>query len=91
MQRELDEELEKMPIDDKPEFVGIISEDVTDVGKVHLGAVFRILTRTPDRYLPGEELSQFSWYDSDSLHRLNLELWSTLTLSLIRVSQRSVS
>ncbi len=83
MERELDEELIKRPAGDKAEFVGVISEDITDVGSVHLSAVFRILTRTPESYLPGPELSQFQWAGNKEVSQLNLELWSELALSLI--------
>jgi len=83
MQRELSEELNQQCKTDLPVFEGVISEDLTDVGKVHLGAVFRILTREPDQYLPGDELFDFSWKKTQELETLNLELWSTLALELI--------
>ncbi|MBC8439400.1 MAG: phosphoesterase [Deltaproteobacteria bacterium] len=83
MERELKEELDQWPKKDLPFFVGVISEDVTDVGKVHLGAVFRILTSTPEKFLPGSELFQFTWEKTRNLEQLNLELWSKLALKLI--------
>ncbi len=84
MQRELDEELEKMPGEISPKFIGVISEDITDVGKVHLGAVFTITANNPEDFLPGEELFQFKWAKTDTLDQLNLELWSTMALNLIK-------
>jgi len=83
MIRELDEELIKRPSLDQAEFSGIISEDITDVGSVHLGAVFRILTQTPESYLPGPELFRFQWVKTNKLNQFNVELWSQLTLALI--------
>jgi len=83
LERELTEELIKRPNLDQKEFCGVISEDVTDVGSVHLGAVFRILTQTPESYLPGPELSQFQWAKTKDLNQLNMELWSELALALI--------
>ncbi len=83
MERELDEELIKRPPLDQAKFVGIISEDITDVGSVHLGAVFQIITKTPELYLPGPELSQFQWAKNKELTQLDLELWSELALALI--------
>ncbi len=83
MERELNEELDQMPENSSPEFIGVISEDITDVGKVHLGAVFRIETNSPEKFLPGEELFQFIWEKTNSLHQLNLELWSTMALELL--------
>ncbi len=84
MQRELNEELTQRPENDHPQFMGIISEDRTAVGSVHLGAVFRMLTRTPNAYLPGEELYQFTWQPTHELATLNLELWSEMALALIK-------
>ncbi len=83
MERELEEELYKRPDQDMAEFSGIISEDITSVGKVHLGAVFRILTKTPGAYSPGPELSMFQWTNTSDLIQLNMELWSELAMELI--------
>lgn len=83
MERELNEELIKRPSCDTAKFVGVISEDITDVGSVHLGAVFQIITRTPESYLPGPELSQFQWAGNKEVSQLNLELWSKLALALV--------
>lgn len=83
MERELSEELDQMPENSSPEFIGVISEDITDVGKVHLGAVFRMETNSPEKFSPGEELFQFTWAKTNSLYTLNLELWSTMALELL--------
>jgi len=83
MNRELDEELMKRPLNQTPRFMGTINEEETHVGSVHLGAVFTILTNTPKAFVPGEELADFTWVDTSFLPRLNLELWSTLALELI--------
>ena len=82
MERELTEELIERPMD-PIEFCGIINEEITDVGSVHLGAVFRILTQTPESYLPGPELCRFQWVKTKALNELNMELWSELALALI--------
>ncbi len=87
MERELDEELIQRPKTDRVEFSGVISEDITPVGSVHLGAVFRILTADPQAYLPGPELFGFKWIHTKTLSDLNLELWSELALSLINVEK----
>ena len=83
MDRELAEEVAQRPAGEEPIFKGIISEEITDVGKVHLGAVFQILTREPEAWLPGEELHLFQWVDTDSLGDRNLELWSDMALALL--------
>lgn len=83
MERELEEELIQRPGQDHAQFSGIISEDITPVGRVHLGAVFRILTQTPEAYLPGPELFQFQWTRTCDLPQMQMELWSKLALGLI--------
>lgn len=83
MKRELSEELIKMPANDSPVFTGVIGEELTEVGKVHLGAVFTILTDHPHEYVPGKELDQFHWADVNTISDFNLELWSTIALDLI--------
>jgi predicted NUDIX family phosphoesterase len=82
MQRELDEELILRPETDQAEFLGIINEESSPVSAVHIGAVFRIQTRTPEQYTPGPELHRFQWITSLNLDRLSLELWSNLALDL---------
>lgn len=83
MTRELDEELTGRPAGDSPDFCGMINEMVTDVGQVHLGAVFRIQTDMPDDYVPGPELTRFQWMQTSGLSSLNMELWSRLALELL--------
>ncbi len=83
MNRELDEELVQRPRSDQAHFSGIISEDITPVGRVHLGAIFRITTNTPAAYVAGPELHRFHWIETEKLETLNLELWFQLALELI--------
>ncbi len=83
MIRELGEELIRRPAADEPVFCGIINEMITEVGQVHLGAVFQILTRVPDVYVPGPELARFHWMATRGILSLNLELWSRLALDLL--------
>ncbi|WP_321492304.1 phosphoesterase [uncultured Desulfobacter sp.] len=83
MQRELNEELTRQEPDDTTEFIGIISEDITPVGSVHMGAVFLIRTQNPEGYLPGDELHSFTWHETKTLWKLNMELWSELALELV--------
>ncbi len=83
MSRELDEELVSRPLSDPIEFAGIISEDITPVGCVHLGAVFKIITDSAKSYVPGPELHSFTWHPTKNIAQLNLELWSKLALELL--------
>lgn len=84
MMRELDEEFTERPSDDTPVFLGTINEDRTEVGSVHIGAVFRILTENLPAYTPGDELKDFKWLPTSRVHTLNLELWSVFALRLIQ-------
>ncbi|PIE63092.1 MAG: phosphoesterase [Desulfobacter postgatei] len=88
MQRELDEELTRRILSDPIEFIGVISEDITPVGSVHMGAVFLIRTQNPEGYLPGDELHSFTWHTTHALCRLDLELWSELALELVTQHNR---
>ncbi len=83
MDRELTEEISLRPSGENPEFIGMINEEITDVGRVHLGAVFRIITRFPRKIFPGPELADFSWEKTAEVNRKNLELWSRLALKLV--------
>ncbi len=87
MNRELEEELIRRPMADEPEFLGIINEDVTEVGSVHLGALYVILTQSSHLYEPGHELTGFHWVRKNALTDLNLELWSSMALELLMENQ----
>ncbi|MGD9731334.1 MAG: phosphoesterase [Desulfamplus sp.] len=89
MIREFNEEIISKPeYSFKPEFMGIINEELTDVGKVHFGVVFKIEAGSCDDFAAGEELVDFQWVKTDSLltdrcTQFNLELWSKLAIKLI--------
>ncbi len=85
IQRELDEELEKIGVGDKPVFAGVINEEATDVGSVHIGVVFMILTNNKNDYIGGDELVDFQWVETKKVSTLNLELWSKLAIELIDI------
>ncbi|MCK5101144.1 MAG: phosphoesterase, partial [Desulfobacteraceae bacterium] len=63
-------------------------EEETDVGSVHIGAVFRILTNNNNDYISGDELVDFQWIEIGKVYNLNLELWSKLTLELIELTSK---
>ncbi|MDY0222494.1 MAG: phosphoesterase [Desulfobacterium sp.] len=83
MMRELDEEMVKRPDNELPSFCGIINEEETPVGCVHLGAVFTLETQNPTLFIPGPELADFTWKRTETVTSLNLELWSRLALELM--------
>lgn len=83
MERELSEELCARPDVEPPVFLGVINEDTTDVGRVHIGAVFQIRAQAPERIVPGRELMDFQWIKTADTRKLTLELWSELALELL--------
>lgn len=88
MMREINEELNSMPPDIAPDFCGIINEERTSVGNVHMGLVYRLVIGDKDQIEPGPELDSFSWIKASNLSRLNLELWAQLALRLQCLSQK---
>ncbi len=81
--RELEEEIPRRPSDCLPVFYGVINEEKTNVGRVHLGLVYVVDAPDPALLDAGEELSDFTWVSAETVRGLNLELWSVLALDLI--------
>jgi len=79
--REMSEELIGIP-SGSLQFLGLINEEVTSVGSVHLGLVFCLEVEGPEQIVPGEELYRFCWKSSLELAGLKLEHWSHLALRL---------
>ncbi|OQY49511.1 MAG: phosphoesterase [Desulfobacteraceae bacterium 4572_89] len=82
MNRELDEEMISHPGTGSLDFLGVINDESNEVGRVHLGAVFRLTTQIPGAVVPGDELTDFTWHRTRALEELNLETWSRLALKL---------
>ncbi len=64
-------------------FLGVINEEITEVGNVHLGLVFKIVLDEHQHILPGDELGCFQWVQAEKIDRLELELWSRLAMQLV--------
>ncbi len=80
MKREIQEELPGLQ--GEPQLLGIINEEQTHVGKVHLGLVFVLISNSiPTQVSP--ELSGLQWLNRPQLKLLSLELWSQLALTLL--------
>lgn len=80
VKRECEEEL-GVPCEDF-RLVGIINEEITMVGEVHLGIVFVLNLESP---LPqtSSELGKIRFVRKEELNSLKLELWSELALKLV--------
>ncbi len=83
MRRELQEELDCAAENFELTFLGIINEDRTAVGSVHLGLVHRLCLDPALMSQAGDELTRFSWHPTTTLAQLPLELWSQLALKLL--------
>ncbi len=83
MMREIAEEFDGFQGFTAPVFCGVINEERSPVGEVHLGLVFRWHVPAPDGLVPGKELGGFRWLPVDQALRRPLELWSRLALSLL--------
>ncbi|PID26396.1 MAG: hypothetical protein CR982_10555 [Candidatus Cloacimonadota bacterium] len=86
--RELYEEsCGQIPFDkSKLSFLGIINEEITKVGKVHLGAVYLLNTEVDKLDFDSEEdeLSKHCWLSKeDILNSKKLEMWSEMALNLL--------
>ncbi len=83
LRREMIEEFHTLPGGPAPVFQGIINEEQTEVGTVHLGLVYRLAIADPAAVIAGEELCDFRWLEASTLRALPLERWSRLALALI--------
>ncbi len=93
LKRELDEEFPSAS-EGKTRFIGIINEDVTPVGTVHLGLVFYQSTALLADAIPGEELEGLQWVSPFQMGRSEwpmqkFEKWSCLACQLFTLSGSS--
>ncbi|MGQ9671205.1 phosphoesterase [Desulfosoma sp.] len=84
LHRELSEEFAVLPQPIEPIFQGIINEEETQVGHVHLGLVFLLKVAHPEAVRPAAELHHFRWLALSPALRRPLELWSRLALRLVQ-------
>lgn len=84
VQRELKEEFTNFHTKDISflQFKGVINEEHSEVGKVHLGIVYELLlSYSPEA---GDELKGMRWVSEQNLSNYKLELWSKLALKLCK-------
>ena len=81
LKRELEEEFLDFALNsDDLEFKGIVNEERTAVGRVHVGLVY--VLRTDGRITPGKELAGMRWVSNSELLNYKLEFWSELAMDL---------
>ena len=83
LNREISEEMGFETKDVPYRFLGVINEELTDVGTVHLGLVFKVAVDDGSQVAPGDELGCFHWAETKKIDSLDLELWSRLAMQLI--------
>lgn len=91
LKRELLEELPGFILSADPEFLGIINEEQSPVGRGHIGMVFVIRGIDAANVVSGEELGSLDWVAVSELTSMNgngFELWSWLALQLFDVKNR---
>jgi len=80
--REIKEEFKSIKFNHSSlSLLGLINEEYSDVGKMHIGIVF--LLEVKDHPPPAEELYGLFWQPEDKINELKLELWSSLAFSLL--------
>jgi len=91
LERELSEEVQLKGRRISLELMGIISDDSTPVGSVHLGLVFLLQTDSPDFSVQETELMTAQWASIDSLREQFplMETWSQIVFeNMIEVKNR---
>ena len=80
LERELDEEIHLLGQRQSLNLVGIISDDSTPVGQVHLGLVFVLETASPDFRVNEPELMTAEWATMELLQESfeRMESWSQI-------------
>ena len=83
LERETSEEFRSLPKDTDTVFPGVINEERTAVGHVHLGLVYRMHVWKREEIEPGDELDSFRWFPTEKIFQRPLELWSKLAMNLV--------
>ena len=82
VQRELEEEVGLASEDSQNmEYIGFINDDTNEVGKVHMGVVFKITVHTSDVEAKETDTLRIKWVEKGSIESYDdFETWSALIL-----------
>jgi predicted NUDIX family phosphoesterase len=85
LERELEEEIHLRGRRRSLDLVGVISDDSTPVGQVHLGLVFILETDSPEHTVNEADLMTAEWANLDQLRerRDRMETWSQIAFDQI--------
>lgn len=91
LERELEEEIHLLGKRRSLDLAGIISDDSTPVGQVHLGLVFVLETDSPDFRVNEPDLMTAEWADLDQLKACyeRMETWSQIAFDQVISRSRS--
>jgi len=81
LQREIKEECDLNTPSEKLQFLGLINEEITEVGRVHLGFVYLLSLDAKQALQTTEEIKFIEWIDPQN-HSFELECWSQLAIEL---------
>ena len=81
--REIQEEFRRPPRLGAIDLLGIINEEETPVGRVHLGVVFLVKVDQHERALPAAELEGLQWLPTATIVWQDFEIWSRLAARLL--------
>lgn len=85
-QRELEEEV-GLSADNSQnlQYIGFINDDTNEVGKVHLGVVFKIKVNSNDVEVQETDTLKINWVEQGSIDNYdNFETWSALILEALQ-------
>jgi len=85
LRREITEEI-GIYIDESYEPIGLVNEDFTPIGKLHLGIVYAISAKADFPFLHTHEARNFRWVSKEKVCEVkNLESWSAILAKKIDV------
>ena len=81
-QRELEEEVGLLESNSQNlEYIGFINDDTNDVGKVHIGVVFKIKVNSNDIEVRETDTLKIQWLEKERIDNYDeFETWSALIL-----------
>ena len=62
-------------------FIGLINDDSTPVGRVHIGLLYVIQVDSDEIYTAEDSMSEIEWLTKEELQEKDLEVWSKTALS----------
>ena len=86
--REMREELGLAPRPEHITLLGMINEDQSEVGRCHIGVVFRVEAGNHEGLRCSDEIARPEWRRAEELNLKRFELWSSLALRLERTINR---